>query len=156
MLNNTMSEETRGGTKASPARIRARKREEKAVELRLRGKTFQEIADELKYASRASAYNAVMTAIKISMREPTLELVEITLQRLDRLADAAWDKAMSGDVQAIVAVLRVEKQRADLLGLNAPKELDITLEAAEIAAKEGLDPDDVVKAAQDYIREHAK
>ena len=150
-----MAEATRGGTKSSPTRIRAHQREERAVELRLKGKTFQQIANDLGYESRVSAYKAVMAAIKLSMREPALELVEITLQRLDALIAAVWVKAMAGDIQAVLAVLRIEKQRADILGLNAPKELDITLEATEIALREGLDPAEVIAAAQDYLREHS-
>lgn len=151
-----MKNETRGKGEASPNRIRAARRSERAVRHRLAGKTFQQIADLLGYENRSSAYHAVKAGMYHGVKEPARELVEIESLRLERLQAAHWAKAIRGDVQSTITVLRIMKQRADLLGLNAPKELDITLEAAEIAAKEGLDPAEVIKVAQEWIREQAK
>lgn len=46
----------------------------------------------------------------------TLELL-----RLDELQSGLWDRAVSGDVKAVNAVLRIIEQRSRLLGLDRPQ-----------------------------------
>ena len=46
----------------SPRRINAVEKQRRAVELRLAGRTWQEIADALGYSSHTSAIDAVKTA----------------------------------------------------------------------------------------------
>ena len=46
----------------------------------------------------------------------------IELARLDRLLEAAWPKAMGGDLAAIATAERLSARRCVMLGLHAPQE----------------------------------
>jgi hypothetical protein len=46
----------------------------------------------------------------------------IELARLDRLLEAAWPKAMGGDLAAIVVAEKLSARRCVMLGLHAPQE----------------------------------
>jgi hypothetical protein len=109
-----------GGSKSvtSERRIRARERATQAVQLRLAGLTFQEIADQLEYASRATAYKATIRALDQAAREPVERLREIENARLDAMQAGAWTKALAGDNAAIKTVLLIMERRARLNGLD--------------------------------------
>jgi len=97
----------------------------KALALRTAGKTYQEIAVEVGYADRSSAYNAVMDALKAMVREPADQARELELERLDKLTAAVWERAMKGDDFAIDRALKIADRRARLLGLDAPQKLEL-------------------------------
>src|SRR3954454_19425081 len=62
-------------------------RRARAVELRLEGRTFDQIAAELGYANRGTVYNVVTTALK-AREEPTKgELLQEHVARLGELLD---------------------------------------------------------------------
>jgi len=65
----------------SPRTLQALERELQAVELRIQGKSFQEIADALDYRHRASAWLAVRRA-KVARLLELARLVE-RLERID-------------------------------------------------------------------------
>ena len=67
----------------------AAQRDAEAARLRTRHWTYQQIADELGYASRGAAYDGVQRALQAVVREPAEELRTLELERLDRLARAA-------------------------------------------------------------------
>ena len=48
------------------------------------------------------------------------ELRKIELARLDALQVSLWDRAMAGDVDAVLAVLRIMDRRIRLLSLATP------------------------------------
>jgi hypothetical protein len=58
-----------------------------------------------------------------TLKQPTDELREIELDRLDRLQRGIWERAKDGDIRAIDAVLRIIDRRARLLGLDAPQKI---------------------------------
>lgn len=98
----------------------------KAVALRLEGKTFPEIARELKYNSQQAAYDAVMRTLKATQREPADELRKLELERLDVIWPTHYLNAQAGDVQALSACIRIMERRANLLGLDAPEKKEVT------------------------------
>lgn len=150
MLNQHMKAQ-----RTSKRMMTAYARQRAALELRIEGKTFDEIAAALKYRDRSGAWVAVTSAMERGIAEPAKELIELTTMRLDKLLAAIWPKAMTGDAQAIATVLRVERQRADLLGLAAPRMIDIRVEARRIAEAEGLDEDELVALASAWIKEQS-
>jgi hypothetical protein len=107
----------RGATEQTGARIvEGRQRQEQALQLRLSGASFAAIAEQLGYADRASAYNAVTSA-------------------LDRVIVEQRPAAVRGELSAVDRVLRIGEQRARLLGFNAPTKIDTThAGAAELQA----------------------
>jgi hypothetical protein len=106
-------------------RLAARERQLRALELRLAGVTYQQIADELGYAGRQGAFKAVEAALKLTLREPADNLRRISAERLDRATLAIWRAVNAGDLQAIDRLLRIEARRAKLLGLDAPQRQEV-------------------------------
>ena len=83
-------------SKASPRRVAAAVRHQRALELRLEGKTYDQIAEELDYASDSGARKAIETELQ-RIREHTLEtageLMVMTLRQLDMIWESAWGAA---------------------------------------------------------------
>lgn len=141
-------------------------RDAKACRLRSDGYTYPDIARELGYASPGAAYNGVQRAMLAVLQEPAEELRRIELDRLDMLWRAALDVmrgthvvAQNGRVvelngqplkddapvlNAIDRLLRIQERRAKLLGLDAPKKIElltmdvIDAEIARLSAELGI------------------
>ena len=100
-------------------------RRQQAVALRMSGATYQAIGDALGI-SKMNAWNHVQAALT-ETRKQTDELTDLLreqeLVRLDRMQVGLWTAATHGNVQAVVAVLRIMERRARLLGLDAPVRL---------------------------------
>lgn len=109
-----------------PLRIVSDVRENMALTLRLQGYTYDQIGEEMGFEGgnrRSAAWHAVQRALK-ELKEDTAEKAsqvrDMCVQRLDALSTVYFPMAMQGDVQAAAIVLRIEKSRRDLLGLDAP------------------------------------
>src|SRR5262245_27392556 len=77
-------------SRTSPQRLQALEKQRQALQLRIAGANFDEIAETLGYANRGGAHKAIMTAIESTLREPAAQVRELELKRLDRLWMAAW------------------------------------------------------------------
>jgi hypothetical protein len=115
----------RKGRSSRKVNIEAVDKRKHVVELRRSGLGWDEIAKQAGYASRGAAYTAFTLALKEVVREPTRELVELELQRLDTLFMAMWELAKGGDYQATDRAIRIMERRAKLLGLDAPERLQV-------------------------------
>ena len=100
-----------------------------ALELRAHGSTYRQIADEMGWASTASAHEAVREALHEVIREPAEEVLLLELQRLDVLLAEAMalvhppavaPVSPQTTLPAIDRVLRIMERRAALLGLDRP------------------------------------
>jgi len=108
-------------SKTSPRRLQAAKKQVKALELRVEGRSFRQIALELKYRGPSGAHKAVDAALERTIREPADEVRQLELERLDRLQIMPWKQAtVIGDPKAIASVIKIMERRAKLLGLDAP------------------------------------
>lgn len=76
----------RGKFVASPVTA---ERDAAAARLRITGKSYEQIAEELGYSDKAAAYNAVMRNLKAIRREPAEELLKLELARLDEMRTVA-------------------------------------------------------------------
>ena len=94
----------------------------RAYQMRLGGKSWQNIKADLNYASVAKTKEAVdrliNKAAKTMVRDRREEIMDIELDRLDALQDAIWGMAMVGDLKAVDSVLKVMTHRAKLLALG--------------------------------------
>ena len=92
------------------------------------GASYRDIARAYK-VSVDTAYHDVQ-AIQTYFRQATYESIEdmrqMQSERLDILLFAHMPKAKLGDLKATEMVLRIEKRRAELLGLDAPRKLEMT------------------------------
>lgn len=115
-------------------RAQVAERRRRAVELKLSGMTYEQIATELKdmgYTDRGHVFNDLRNARIQAGREAAEGLEELralTNDRYERLLLAHWKKALAGDEKSTRAVLQILTQQAALNGTNAPKDLRIQLE----------------------------
>lgn len=126
---------SRNGAKTSPETAAAKIKAAKALELRMKGKTFEAIALEAGYNSKQAAYDAVKRSLDAITREPAESLVRLDLERLDVLWQIQYLNAQGGDVQAMAACMKIMERRAKLLGLDAPVKVDAK---TEVTTKEGV------------------
>lgn len=98
------------------------KRETKALELRAEGRGFDEIARELGYANRGSAWKAYKRALDatgpVGRTMTDEEQRQLELHRLDLLLKAVWPAASRGDLGAVREAKRLHDARVRLLGLS--------------------------------------
>ena len=93
-------------------------RKARSVELRLAGYEYEEIAHEVGYSNKGTAWRTVTKALRERVDQAVMEYRELELPRLDALQAACWDKAMAGDIPSATLVLKVMGQRSRLLGLE--------------------------------------
>jgi hypothetical protein len=106
-------------------------RRRKALEFRKAGMGYEEIARQMGLAGPGSAYKVVQKALKATYQEPAEDVRKLEVERLDRLMLAWWPAAtgrgktadgkpaVPPDGDATDRVLKIMKQRAELLGLDA-------------------------------------
>lgn len=116
----------RNKNKTSPSTIDAKVRAARALELRMEGMKFDDIANELGYNSKQAAFDAVSRELKAITREPAEEVLRLDLERLDRMWGIHYLNAQAGDAQALASCMRIMERRARLLGLDAPAKNEIT------------------------------
>ncbi len=101
--------------------------------MRTQGRTYNQIAAELGYANRGTVFHIVTDALDSRQVEAVDQLRSLESQRLDALQIAVWDRAMSGDVTAALAAIRIISARCRLLGLEG-RLLSARLTASSIRA----------------------
>jgi len=84
-------ETNRGGNGRFTASIKTAARDFEAAEMRVRGRSLQQIADELGYASRGHAHNGIMRAFAALPSDEAEDAKRLDLERIDRLIARAWD-----------------------------------------------------------------
>jgi hypothetical protein len=85
-----MTAGTRDGTGRFTRTAASARRDAEAAALRAKGRTFDQIAREMRYSSRAKAYEAVMRAYADIPYEGAEEARRLDLERIDRLIEQAW------------------------------------------------------------------
>lgn len=106
------------GRKTTPKTLAGRERQRQALQLRTAGYSFDQIAEQLGYADRASAYNAVR---QVMQRNEAVDVEERRLTedaRMDALTRAVWPSALRGDPRAVLAAVEISKQRRKLWGID--------------------------------------
>ena len=92
------------------------------VELRIAGVTFDEIANRVGYSNKSGAWHAYQAAMERYVIESVESQRAVQSERLDRLFYQAYVQARTGDLNAIDRCIRIEKRRAELWGLDAPQQ----------------------------------
>ena len=93
-------------------------RKARSVELALQGVPYDDIAREVGYSNRGTAWRTVTKALRERVDEAVEEYRQTELARLDALQLGLWDKATSGDIPSANAVLKIMEKRMRLLGLD--------------------------------------
>ncbi len=97
-----------------------------ALQLRLAGRTYEEIRQAIGYASASAAYGAVMSAMKKTLREPADEIRTIELDRIDKALASIWPAVLKGHLGSIAAFVKLSEHRSKIVGLYAPTKTTIT------------------------------
>jgi hypothetical protein len=82
------------------------------------GRTYEQVAQEVGYASRGTVHAIVKKALDEHIAEDVDDYRRLEVARLDQLQHALWDTAIAGDVPAVLAIVRIIAQRSKLLGLD--------------------------------------
>lgn len=93
----------------------------KVVEAVADGATYEQAAQRAGYATRSGAYKAFWKAVDGRTANAVDQHRVLELARLDALQVGLWERAVTGDVKAVNAVLRIIEQRSRLLGLDKPE-----------------------------------
>jgi len=126
----------------SENRLTAVERQRRALELRISGATYVEIADALGYGGPSSAHKAVKTALRKTLQEPADDLREIEVARMDVMLQSLWPKVLAGSARSVEVAIKVLERRAKLLGLDAPLKFSVEQIIAETAERHGLTADE--------------
>lgn len=148
-----------GESKTSPRRIQAVMRQTQAMQLRLAGAEYPEIARQLGYNSKVAAYKGVMAGLKRTQQEPADELRKVILGRLNRLLLAVWQPAIAADVKAVTAAMGIIERICRLMGLDAPLKIDMAMirdEVNRIAEATGLNASEILAEAEAMLAEARK
>ena len=117
---------TRGRPKGRRAVVSAAKvqRTETALELRVAGYSFDQIAERLgiSYATAYADVSAALAKAAESTKEKTAELRELGVARCERIVAELMPQASSP--KAAEVILKAEGRRAKLLGLDAPQRIE--------------------------------
>jgi hypothetical protein len=125
------------------------RRDHKAAELRGQGWGFQRIADELGFAHKGKAHEAVMRAYAEIPSEESAQAKALDLERIDRLIEKAWEIMLRDHVtvsQGRVVGKQIGWQKDD------DREILRDGEGAPIALYEGVLDDGPALAAIREIR----
>jgi len=97
-----------------------------ALQLRLAGRSYEDIRVACGYKSVGSAYAAVESAMKKTLREPASRIRELEQERIDKALASIWKNVLAGHLGAVQTFIRLSERRARLLGLDEPVKQDIT------------------------------
>lgn len=132
--------------RASKRKLKAAKRQAEAVELKIAGLSYDQIALRLGYAHRASAFRCIMSAMRELAereRESAVILRRVQLERYERLVETLWSGAVGDGVTAphlhsLDRLVTVLKRIDRLLGLEQAKlGAEESLRIVEAFAKAG-------------------
>jgi hypothetical protein len=125
-------------------------REHNVVQLRIQGKTFEQIAAQLGYADHSGARDAWLRATERAPMESVNEYRQIHITRLEALVAILWPKVEAGDLQAFPHLMSALKEEATLLGLYAPKESKV-----EVTTYDGDLLRERARQIIEIVREHS-
>jgi len=125
--------------KTSPDLVLARREEITALDLRISGAHYDQMAEAMN-CSESTAYRRVqrcLDRVAEACSERASELRQIELRRLDAMFLAVYPDCVRGVYTAIDRALKIMERRARLLGLDAPQK--VMVDWREEAKAAGLD-----------------
>lgn len=129
-------------TESVARRAQLAQRRAQAIEYKLAGMTYRQIAQMLGYSSSKMVAGDINRAFEEAVieREHNVDvLIEEQIQILDRMRRAAWPAAVKGDTRSIDIVLKCVDRATKLLRLTPDAQVNVqvfTVDAIERRIKE--------------------
>ena len=101
-------------------------KQNKVWNARVAGLTFDRIAELYGYADRSGAKRAFDAAAERYVLESMEQQRIVQNERLDHLWTRVMQRIDAGDLTVTDTALRIEKRRAELWGLDAPRRAEVT------------------------------
>jgi uncharacterized protein (UPF0335 family) len=124
------------GAQKPQNKIKTAERRRLIVELRQQGLEWKTIVQRVKEQFPADqlpkgfderyAYKDLVRALKAAeadLQESARTMLQLELDRLNKLQTGLWPKALQGDTDAVKTVLQLMKRRAKYMGLDEPEEI---------------------------------
>lgn len=134
-----------------PKRKRASRTKHELVALRrelwedrIAGKTYEQIAKERDMPLRTVIYNCQAAVSELDATAYMDEQMAVSLAQLREIQRIRWKLVIMGDPDATKDWFSAHDRIMKLLGLEAPKRVDVYAEIHAWAEREGLDPQDVI------------
>jgi hypothetical protein len=127
--------------RSSRVNVETRLKQQQAVQLRVLGFTHEAIAKELGYSTPSASYKAVMRELNATAQDQSEEnetLRTLELKRLDQWLQSITPQAVRGDLTAVNTAVRISESRRNLLGLDAPKQLEARIKVDVISWNQAL------------------
>lgn len=142
----------RGEHMTSERKTSAVERQRQVLELVKAGHDFRTIANQLGYSGPSGAHKAFKSAMQATIQPAANEMRMVQLERLNQLWKTIYPRMVKGELQAIDRGVKLLGEIAELMGLNAPKEVKVQHEMAamanRVATDLGLNPADVLAEAE--------
>lgn len=125
-----------------------------AFKLRVAGTSYRKIAKELNVGLRTAwkYVQAAMEELRIETKQSVEETRELDLIALDELQSIMFKSVRKNkSKRGVDRIIKIMERRAKLLGLDAPTRIDIEGRLRELAAREGLDEEEVIREATRII-----
>jgi hypothetical protein len=150
----TMTDAERQGYRFVGTRVKAGGLGHAALQLRLTGMPYWEIADQLgeeETVVTKAVHGQLNRLIGMEVRDADTARM-LHLERLDAIMAGSWAKAVAGSPDHAVTVLRCMERQSRLLGLDVPQKIDITHRLRALALEQGLDPDELIAEAHAVLK----
>ncbi len=99
------------------------------------GASYDQIADA-HWLTRVSVKKVIMGYLRRTMSSNIEHTRRLELARMDDLWTVAYIQAMQGNLKGTSICLQIQKQRAEMLGLEAPKRVEQTITPALVLPPE--------------------
>lgn len=137
-----------------PMSVSAKERLALAINLRMTGMSYQQIADQVGYGSRSACRTAVVTALEETVNESAAEYRRVQTSRYEQLMMTHWGKAIDpkndGNIGATHVVLSIMDKINAINGINAPIDVNVQHSGgATVILYAGGSKDDYMQSLKD-------
>ena len=142
---------------APARRVAQTEKQRQALQMRLAGASYEQVAAALGYRQRCGAWQAVQEALRKMLQEPADEVRKLELARLDSWLLGITPQIRAGSLDALDRGLKIMAQRTMYItGLKVPDRVDLRLTiqraAQQVAAELGLSVEEVLAEAEALLR----
>lgn len=122
-----------------PRMLVKREKQKRALELGRAGLSYEEIAREMGYASKACIHKLIHGALRDIPAQAAEDYRMVEDQRIEALMTTYMPKAMEGDLDAAKMVDALIGRRAKLMGINAPERAPVNERNETVGDLNGFD-----------------